>query len=152
MGSCAATRVAMDAATACGEVAVSGGSAIHIIEIKSCVADFRADQKWADYQDDYRAWSKIINFNSIDILGGEPMSNPDLPNWINGITELWPTVKKIGIVTNGTYLNKVAGFYDLLKKHNGKVVAEVNGHNAVNILQEIKNIEDSYIYLMGIKL
>ena len=31
-------------------VAVSGGSAIHIIEIKSCVADFRADQKWPDYR------------------------------------------------------------------------------------------------------
>ena len=31
-------------------VAVSAGSAIHIIEIKSCVADFRADQKWPDYR------------------------------------------------------------------------------------------------------
>ena len=31
-------------------VAVSGESAIHIIEIKSCVADFRADQKWPDYR------------------------------------------------------------------------------------------------------
>ena len=31
-------------------VAVSGDSAIHIIEIKSCVADFRADQKWPDYR------------------------------------------------------------------------------------------------------
>ena len=102
---------------------------------------FSGHQKWADYQTDYRAWSKIINFNTIAILGGEPMSNPDLPNWINGITELWPNAKEIVIVTNGTYLNKVAGFYDLLKKHNGKVVVEVNGHNAANILQEIKNIE-----------
>jgi len=101
-------------------------------------------QKWANYQDDYRAWSKIINFNSMAIIGGEPMSNPDLPNWINGITELWPTVKKIPIVTNGTYLNKVVGFYDLLKKHNGKVFVEVSGHNASNILQDIKNIEDFF--------
>ena len=31
-------------------VAVSGDSSIHIIEIKSCVADFRADQKWPDYR------------------------------------------------------------------------------------------------------
>lgn len=31
-------------------VAVSGESAIHIIEIKSCVADYRADQKWPDYR------------------------------------------------------------------------------------------------------
>jgi len=31
-------------------VAVSGDCAIHIIEIKSCVADFRADQKWPDYR------------------------------------------------------------------------------------------------------
>ena len=31
-------------------VAVSSDSSIHIIEIKSCVADFRADQKWPDYR------------------------------------------------------------------------------------------------------
>ena len=31
-------------------VAVSEDASIHIIEIKSCVADFRADQKWPDYR------------------------------------------------------------------------------------------------------
>ena len=31
-------------------VAVSGDSSIHIIEIKSSIADFRADQKWPDYR------------------------------------------------------------------------------------------------------
>jgi hypothetical protein len=31
-------------------VAVGGDSSIHIVEIKSCAADFRADQKWPDYR------------------------------------------------------------------------------------------------------
>jgi hypothetical protein len=32
-------------------VAVGGDGAIWIVEIKSCVADFRADGKWPDYRD-----------------------------------------------------------------------------------------------------
>ena len=31
-------------------VAVGSDGSIHIVEIKSCVADFRADQKWPDYR------------------------------------------------------------------------------------------------------
>ena len=31
-------------------VALSGDGSIHIVEIKSSVADFRADSKWPDYQ------------------------------------------------------------------------------------------------------
>jgi hypothetical protein len=31
-------------------VAVGADGSIHIVEIKSCVADFRADQKWPDYR------------------------------------------------------------------------------------------------------
>ena len=32
-------------------VALSGNSVIHIVEIKSSVADFRADAKWREYRD-----------------------------------------------------------------------------------------------------
>ena len=31
-------------------VAIGGDGSIHIVEIKSCVTDFRADQKWPDYR------------------------------------------------------------------------------------------------------
>ncbi len=31
-------------------VAVGADGSIHIVEVKSCVADFRADQKWPDYR------------------------------------------------------------------------------------------------------
>ena len=31
-------------------VGVGADGSIHIVEIKSCVADFRADQKWPDYR------------------------------------------------------------------------------------------------------
>ena len=31
-------------------VALGADGSIHIVEIKSCVADFRADQKWPDYR------------------------------------------------------------------------------------------------------
>lgn len=104
---------------------------------------FTGHQTWSDYQDVYRAWSKIINFGRISILGGEPMSNPDLPNWINGISELWPGTE-ITIITNGTFLNKIPNFYKLLEKYNGKVSLLITSHNPSNLLQDTKNIENFF--------
>jgi len=101
---------------------------------------FSGHWKWNDYLADYKAWSKVIDLGQVAILGGEPMSNPDLPNWINGVNQLWPNLKKISLVTNGTYLNKIPGFYDFLTQFNDRVRVEISGHNAPEIINDIDNI------------
>ena len=45
------TEVSLASGRRADLVAIDGASAIHIIEIKSSVADFRADQKWPAYRD-----------------------------------------------------------------------------------------------------
>lgn len=101
---------------------------------------FKGHHKWADYEPEYLAWSKKINLiENVGIMGGEPLSNPDLPNWIEGIPRLWPNVRSYTIASNGTYLNTCSGLYELLKKYKFKLI--ISGHNAKNILKEINNIK-----------
>jgi len=75
---------------------------------------FTGNQKWQDYKNIHRAWSERITPASINIMGGEPLLNPYINEWLCGLRELWPTIP-IKIVSNGSRLNKVAGLYDTLR-------------------------------------
>jgi hypothetical protein len=77
---------------------------------------FKGYQRWEDYSDIYRQWSKKIDLKSIAILGGEPLLNPTFMAWIKGLTDLWPRAY-FRIISNGYHLNKVNGFYDFLKSN-----------------------------------
>lgn len=74
---------------------------------------FTGYQLWNDYKDEYTKWSKELTFNSMAILGGEPMLNPDFMKWVIGIRNLWPTTQ-MRIITNGYQLPKIKGFYEHL--------------------------------------
>lgn len=101
--------------------------------------NFKGSQKWSEYSETYRRWSQEIEPGSIGILGGEPLLNPDVMHWIDGIHALWPGIF-CKVVTNGFYLNKVRGLYDFLrdhamvelwvgihnKMHKPKIMAEIN--------------------------
>ncbi len=67
---------------------------------------FTGHQRWSDYKDIYEKWSKRLKFNDYYILGGEPMSNPDLLEWISGIRHLWGETNNATLVTNGSYEKK----------------------------------------------
>jgi hypothetical protein len=49
-GFCVVSELALPSGRRADLVAVDGGGTIWIVEIKSSVADFRADQKWQDYR------------------------------------------------------------------------------------------------------
>lgn len=70
--------------------------------------DFRGWQRWQDYQQHYKEWSLIVDIKNIVILGGEPLLNPTLSEWINGLGSLWPDAD-IQILTNGTRLGNIKG-------------------------------------------
>ena len=76
---------------------------------------FTGFQKWDDCAEIYQQWATQVDIGSIGILGGEPLLNKDIIDWISGVRKLWKR-PLIRVVTNGFYLNKVKGLYDLLVK------------------------------------
>lgn len=74
--------------------------------------DFRGWQRWSDYASDYSRWAQNVRLQRVTILGGEPLLNPTIVEWIRGINGLWGKV--VQVLTNGTRLNMVPGLYDAL--------------------------------------
>lgn len=67
-----------------------------------------------------------MDFDVITVLGGEPMLNPTLPQWLQGLRNLWPD-SEIRLVTNGTRLDYWPDFYDILREF--RIILEVTSHN-----------------------
>lgn len=76
--------------------------------------DFTGWQRWSDYESQYQQWSKHVRLQRVTILGGEPLLNPTICDWIDGINSLWG--KSVQVLTNGTRLNHVLGLYDRMVK------------------------------------
>lgn len=77
--------------------------------------DFKGWQRWSDYAEQYQQWAKHVRLQRITILGGEPLLNPTLCDWVDGINQLWG--KTVQVLTNGTRLNHVPNLYDRLIKY-----------------------------------
>ena len=65
--------------------------------------NFKGAQQWKDLSTIYSQWAKILTFDRMSIIGGEPFTNPDLSNWLIGLSELWPNTN-LAVTTNGTKL------------------------------------------------
>jgi len=76
--------------------------------------DFRGWQRWSDYAEQYQQWSKHVRLQRITILGGEPLLNPSICDWIDGINQLWN--KAVQVLTNGTRINHVPDLYNRISK------------------------------------
>lgn len=74
---------------------------------------FKGWQRWMDYEQAYRSWSEKIQIDQIVILGGEPLLNPSICEWITGINTVFG--RGVQVLTNGTRLNKTPGFYEAIK-------------------------------------
>jgi organic radical activating enzyme len=82
--------------------------------------NFSGWQRWSDYEPMYTEWAQHVRLQRVAILGGEPLLNPTICDWIDGINGLWS--KPVNLLTNGTRLNHVNGLYDAInvnpdKKH-----------------------------------
>lgn len=79
---------------------------------------FRGWQDWNEYADVYREWGKHVDLDKIVILGGEPLLNPSLTDWIKGLHNIWKKLPDkdaavpIQILTNGTRLGYFDDLYD----------------------------------------
>ena len=99
--------------------------------------NFTGWQNWRDYEEMYIQWAKKIKIDQLVILGGEPLMNPDICDWIRGLNRVWN--RGVQIVTNGTRLNAVAGLYDAL------VQDDRDGGNWIAV--SIHNVNDTDRYL-----
>ena len=101
--------------------------------------NFSGWQDWKDYENIYEQWATKVRFQKVTILGGEPLLNPSICDWIRGINRLWG--KTVEVLTNGTRLNQVIGLYDTLRSYRGNWIG-VSVHNINELdryFEEIKN-------------
>ena len=66
--------------------------------------NLKGHQKWEDYKDLYKRWSEILEIETANIHGGEPILNPNILAWADGIKELWPNCEEYYVSGNGTSL------------------------------------------------
>jgi hypothetical protein len=75
--------------------------------------NFRGWQDWNDYADVIHRWAQRIDIKQIVIMGGEPLLNPTIKQWVLGLSQAFGTHTQI--MSNGSYINRVPGLYDVLR-------------------------------------
>ena len=91
--------------------------------------NFTGHQLWKDYKEEFLKWSDILEPKSWEIVGGEPMLNPSVEDWISGITEIWPGLPGV-IDTNGSTIKADnQKLYNLLVAVDAEVTVRISLHN-----------------------
>jgi organic radical activating enzyme len=106
--------------------------------------DFKGWQRWSDHAEQYRQWAKLIDLKAITIMGGEPLLNPTIVEWVHGLNDAFGI--DVQILTNGTRLNKVSGLYEAIANatpRNGiRNTIAVSLHNLSDLEQLQADIHD----------
>jgi len=103
---------------------------------------FKGHQRWDDYKDIYKEWSKLVTFDDkIVIIGGEPLMNPTVTDWMYGLRELWPNTR-IVLLTNGTYLSRAKNLFQAQDETNIDIEISLHYEPA---RKKIYNIIDEYM-------
>jgi Radical SAM superfamily/4Fe-4S single cluster domain len=93
--------------------------------------NFSGWQRWSDYEAVYTKWAEYVDIDQIVILGGEPLLNPDILDWVYGINRIFG--RNVQILSNGTRINKVKGLYEALQV-NGNWMG-ISWHNPDNVAE-----------------
>lgn len=80
--------------------------------------DFKGWQKWSDYEATYQEWAKLIELPCATIMGGEPLLNPTVVDWVNGLSKIFQV--DIQILTNGTRFRHCDGLYESMLRRSAK--------------------------------
>lgn len=80
--------------------------------------DFKGWQRWTDYEPVYQEWAKLIDLPCATIMGGEPLLNPTVVEWITGLNRVFNM--DVQILTNGTRFHHVKGLYESMLFHSPK--------------------------------
>ena len=109
--------------------------------------NFRGHQLWQDYKEDYEEWGRQLDVRGLVILGGEPLLNPSILDWIRGVNRCFSNT--VQVLTNGTRLNKTPGLYETLAEYTDGYWANWIGISVHNIHDLDRYFEEVKQFLHG---
>jgi hypothetical protein len=81
---------------------------------------------WKDGKEQLKKWLEIVDIPDFGIMGGEPLINPQVEDWLVGVRELMPNAQ-IRFTTNGLLMHKHTGIIKLMHEL-GNVVFKITVH------------------------
>jgi len=82
--------------------------------------------RWVDMKQQLESWLAVIDIPDFGIMGGEPLVNPEIRQWLHGVRELMPA-SQIRFTTNGLLLDKYFDVVDLAHDI-GNIVFKITVH------------------------
>jgi len=81
---------------------------------------------WSDGEQWLKEWSKRVTLREVNLMGGEPLLNKDLKNWMYGLREYFPTAR-VKLITNGFHYFVRPDLYNWCKEL-GNVLIQTSLH------------------------
>ena len=103
--------------------------------------DHKGYVSWNNGLSQIEPWLKRVSFDHFGIMGGEPLINPQIHDWLIGVRKLMPNTT-IRFPINGTLLHKHLDIVDLLSEI-GNVILKITVHI------EDAQIENSIEYVLN---
>jgi len=101
--------------------------------------DFKGWQRWSDYQSQYEQWGSLVDLRAITIMGGEPMLNPTIKDWVEGLNRIFGI--EVQVLTNGTRFQQNKNLYPSLLYRQSK------NHCLNHIGVSLHNVADFEAYM-----
>jgi organic radical activating enzyme len=100
-------------------------------------------ESWTDMQTTLKQWLDVIEIPDFGIMGGEPLLNPEIREWITGVRELMPG-SQIRFTTNGLLLHKNLDLLDLVFETGNMVFKITQHHKTAQLEKTIEYIFQKY--------
>jgi organic radical activating enzyme len=94
---------------------------------------------WEEGKEDLTNWLEKLTIPDFGLIGGEPLINPEVRDWIRGSRELMPA-SQIRFTTNGLLLEKHFDVVDLLKEIDNsvlKITVHVDDRRVQSVIDKI---------------
>jgi len=90
---------------------------------------------WEDMRQQLITWLALVDIPDFGIMGGEPLINPEISQWLTGTRELMPN-SQIRFTTNGLLLDKYFSIVDQAYEL-GNIVFKITVHQNDLALEQI---------------
>lgn len=115
------------------------------LSCKNCLSynnfNISGHERWSDNIDHVKNWGQLVEVEDFSIIGGEPLGNPDLHLWVNGLLEYFKC-NDFKICTNGTQLER---WIDYLPSWTEKgVILEIHTHDKNLVSETWSNLRKAY--------
>ena len=99
---------------------------------------------WNDIKSQLSEWLEILTIPDFGIIGGEPLVNPEIEQWLVGIRDLMPD-SQIRFTTNGLLLRKFPNLLDLFNDIGNcvfKITVHVSDQFLESYISEIESLPE----------